>query len=136
MSEFLNPLLNDCLQSLPQDHPLRFLVAHLDNVSRDGDLDEVWLMGSIVFSQFRTTVESYKQKAQKQKVAEEHATILSEIATLYDNGHKSAAKFMIEHHDIDPDCPLVREGLEQLADVRTRNVIEKHARKLLAEQGF
>ena len=136
MSEFLNPLLNDCLQSLPQDHPLRFLVAHLDNVSRDGDLDEVWLMGSIVFSQFRTTVESYKQKAQKQKVAEEHATILSEIATLYDNGHKSAAKFMIEHHDIDPDCPLIREGLAQLASAKTRNAIERHARKLMQEQGF
>lgn len=56
-----------------------------------------------------------------------HFAVISTIATLAENAQQSAATFLIQHHDIDPETAFTQAALAQLASANTRAAITKYA---------
>ena len=131
---------------LPEAHPARIILecTEEDETSRDGE--SRWVFGNITAPEILEAIEAHqpspKAKAAAQALQKpigevtpedialtyEHFMIVSNIATLAENGQPSAAKFLIEHHDIDPDTALIKAALANLASPRARAAVEKYAR--------
>ncbi len=131
---------------LPPAHPARIILecTEEDETSRDGE--SRWVFGNITAPEILEAIEAHQPSPKTKAAAEalqkpigevtaqdialayEHFMIVSNIATLAENGQPSAAKFLIEHHDIDPDTPLIKAALANLASARARRAVEKFAR--------
>ena len=138
----LQPRISDLLTA---NHPAQIIIDALqeDTTSRDGE--NMWLYTSVCASELAKAIDNHQPNAHQQVAAKalnklireispqhiaivyEHFAIISNIATLVENGQSSAAKFLIQHHDINPDTPLIKAALDNLANSRTRAAIQKYA---------
>ena len=60
----------------------------------------------------------------------EIVSILSSIATLYDNGQKGGARFLMEFHWFDPEDPMFLGALNELAHQGIARVLHQMAVRL------
>lgn len=133
-------------QHLAPADPARIILECMeeDETSRDGE--SMWVFGNVTVPEIVEAIEEQQHSPQALAAAEalgktinevtaqdiaityEHFSILSNIATLAENGQPNAAKVLVEHHDIDPDTPLIKAAIAQLASPKARKAIEKFAR--------
>ena len=130
-SHSLKAMVGVCLEGLPHDHPIRFLVESLQFApALQG---AVSVAGEIRPAVFEACLLTYQVKVGHRPINAEYGGIMASMAALYERGEREAAKMLCADFHMDPDRQEISDALAEIQDQKTSFALLRLAREVWPE---